>query len=166
MAKKDSENKTPAAAEATAADLPVAGPKNLPPAGGEPVAAADAAPENPPVAAGRPPGDGWHRVTVYWANADPDNRHIPIVVNCVGRHGKRVITPGVPVWLHERHLARLKDAVIETELQVPEGSGVYAAANPLATAEAQNPGMTARMDPATGLIYLVQRTVQYVISRE
>ena len=111
-------------------------------------------------------GPGWHKVTVYWANADPENKNNPITVNCVGRYGKKVIVPGVPIWLHERHIARLKDAVIETELQVPEGSGIYSASNPIAAAENQNPGMKARQDPATGVVYLVKRTVQYVISHE
>lgn len=161
MAKKDSEKK---AAEA-AAEAPREKTANTPPVPWEALAAAgdEVQAEKDPT---RPAGDGWHKVTVYWANADPDNKSNPIVVNCVGRYGKKVIVPGVPLWLHERHIARLKDAVIETELQVPEGSGIYSAANPLRAAENQNPGMKARQDPATGLVYLVKRTVQFVISRE
>jgi hypothetical protein len=162
VAKKDSEKK---AAEDTIAPQSEET-RDTPPVPWEDLAAADGeqAPgqEDPT----RPAGDGWRKVTVYWANADPDNKSNPIVVNCVGKYGKKVIVPGVPVWLHERHIARLNDAVIETELQVPEGSGIYSVANPLRAAENQNPGMRARQDPATGLVYLVKRTVQYVISRE
>ena len=155
MAKKDNEKKA-AADPAEAQPAPEVPWEDLPPAG------AEEKPEDP----ARPAGDGWRKVTVFWANADPANKNNPITVNCVGRYGKKVITPGVPVWLHERHIARLNDAVIETELQVPEGSGIYGAPDPVRAAENQNPGMKARQDPATGMVYLVRRTVQYVISRE
>ena len=118
-----------------------------------------------PEAAGTKNIPGWHQVIVHHANMSEENRDLPIVVNAVGSAvGRRKITPGKPVLLHERHISILKDAIEEHALVVPEGSGIYQARDPMSAAEQQYPGYTARWDRANGVLVMRKRVRNYIVS--
>lgn len=105
------------------------------------------------------------KCTVYWANADPKNQDIPIIINTCGAEGRRVIAPGVPTMLHPRHITRLENANVPTRIPINLGSGIYEADNPLAAATSINPGHRAILDRATGIIWLEKDRPRFAVSK-
>jgi len=104
------------------------------------------------------------KVIVHRLNVDDDNKDLPITVNDLGDpNGRIVFSPGKPVDLTEAQLNILRDSVEESEITVPEGSGMYETANPLKIAEDNFPGFTASRDRETGLIKLRRRVPNFMI---
>ena len=106
------------------------------------------------------------KVRVHRSNVDPDNKDLPIKVNDLGmppKEGKRMFAPGQIVELTRSQISILRDSVEETTIELPDGSGIYNAANPLKLAEDHFPGYTAQQSPTTGQILLTRRTPNYII---
>ena len=99
---------------------------------------------------------------VFYINEDPENAKLPIIVHCVG-HRKRQFYPGDEVVLHDYHISILRDAVDDTEIEVPDESGVYGASDPIKAAEKNFPGFIAKVNPMDNGITLIKRVPRYSI---
>lgn len=83
-----------------------------------------------------------------------DNKHAPITVTVNDIRNKREFMPGQEVELTQQHIEALRNARIDSEIPVPDESGVYQASNPLHEAQRQNPSHKAEVDIKTGSIVL------------
>jgi hypothetical protein len=102
---------------------------------------------------------------VHRSNVDPDNRDLIININVNQTSKKKSFFPGQEVELSPEHISVLKDSVEEVRLAIPLESGIYESANPLQVAKNFYPNMTPEVDPASGVITMIQRTPNYIIER-
>ena len=105
------------------------------------------------------------KVMVNRMNVDEKNQHLEIVVNDLGMAGgRKSFYPGQEVELTMVQINILKDAVERTRIDIPAGSGVYEAENPLMAARTQFPGFRAVSDRHTGMIYAERTRPNYTIT--
>lgn len=102
---------------------------------------------------------------VHRSNVDPDNKDLMISINVNEKSKKKVFFPGQEVELLEEHINVLRNSVEEVRLTIPAESGIYESANPVQVAKNFYPNMAAQVDPASGLITMIQRTPNYIIER-
>lgn len=106
------------------------------------------------------------RVIVHHLDMEGAAKDSPIPVNDLGdhAHGKAICFPGKETILSAVQVNILKDAIEPIMVSVPEGSGIYAEANPLRAAEAQFPLFVASRDRATGLIKLTRHKERFSVN--
>jgi len=74
------------------------------------------------------------------------------------------VIPGVPVDLTDTQISLLKDNPIESEIPIPQNSGVYERPDGIQLAEHQMyPGHRAKVNPVTGEITMVKTTPLYAV---
>lgn len=100
---------------------------------------------------------------VHRSNVDPDNKDMVISLTVNSISNKKTFWPGEEVELTQSQISVLKDSVEEVRIEIPPESGIYSSKDPVSVAKAQNPGFSAEIDRATGLITLVQRVPNYII---
>jgi hypothetical protein len=105
-------------------------------------------------------------VIIHRLNCDPANQYDPFPLNIVGVFPRTVITPGQPIKLHPDQIQAIKDEVIETEIEIPESSGVYESENPLRLAEQHYPGFSARLNEMSGVITVTQKTPLFAVETQ
>lgn len=101
-------------------------------------------------------------VRVYRLNEEKENADFPIAINVIG-HKRRVITPGKEEKLLDYHIEVLRNAVNETVIEIPQESGIYEAANPVAVAESNYPGFKASVDQEDGSITITKRQPRFSV---
>lgn len=91
-------------------------------------------------------------VKVFPLLAEGKDKENPIPVNDLGdhAHGRAVVYPNKVGVLSQCQINILRDSVERMELAIPEDSGILEEANPIAAAEKQYPGFTARFDKMSG----------------
>jgi hypothetical protein len=99
---------------------------------------------------------------VHRLNTEKENSDLPIGVNCVG-YKRKYFNSGEEVVLYGYHINILRDAVEETELELPAESAIYEDSNPVAKAEINWPGFKARVREEDGAIMLYKRTPMYSV---
>ena len=92
-----------------------------------------------------------------------ENQNAPITATPGDIRRKKEFWPGQPVYLTDRHIAVLRDAVIDSEIPIPDNSGIYDAANPQFEAQKRNPGYEAKVDVQTGSVYLKKIEPLYIV---
>lgn len=92
-----------------------------------------------------------------------ENQNAPIVVTPGDIKRKKEFWPGQSVYLTDRHIAALRGAVIDSEIAIPDNSGIYEAANPQFEAQKRNPGYEAKVDVSTGSVYLKKSEPLYIV---
>lgn len=98
-------------------------------------------------------------------NVDPDNANLSIMVGVNDRKNQREFLPGQIVKLSKAHIDVLRNSVEETMLEIPAGSGIYEASDPLAMAASQYPGMIPQYNSTTGGICCISRIPNYVVEQ-
>jgi len=106
------------------------------------------------------------RVIVHHLDMEGKAKEAPIPVNDLGdhAHGKAVCYPGKESILSQVQVNILKDAIEPIIVSVPEGSGIYAEADPLKSAESHFPLFKASRDRATGLIRLTRHKERFSVN--
>ena len=100
---------------------------------------------------------------VYRANCDEENMDLVIKVTANGPHERAVFKPGEEKDLTETQINILKDAVLDSRIEIELTSGIYSAVNPEAAAKAQYPAFQVEKDPYTGRIAMVQHLPKFII---
>jgi len=118
-------------------------------------------PKDPPVIAKSKPNV--KRVRVHRASGSPENKDTQISVCVNNPRNRKKFFPGEEVELTPSEIGVLRNSVEENVLYIPPDSGIYSAAEPLAIARNQYPGMSAQYDHVTGQIKMVKRTPNYLI---
>ena len=104
------------------------------------------------------------RCMVHHANAAPENKEMPIIVNDMGSpNGKRIIQPGKPTDLTRAQVNVLRDSVEEHNFPIPFESGIYEVGNPRKAAEGLYPGHQINVDRATGQVFAWKRVPNYIV---
>jgi len=105
-------------------------------------------------------------VRVHRANIAPENANLPIIVNPIGPTslgGKKEFMPGQPVELTIAQINVLKNAVEETEFELPDSSGIYEERDPIAAARSQFPEFQFRRNKVNGSIIAFRRSPNYIV---
>ena len=92
-----------------------------------------------------------------------ENQNAPVTVTPGDIKLKKEFFPGQPVYLTDKHIAVLRDACIDSEISIPDNSGIYESANPQFEAQKRNPGYEARVDIQTGSVYLRKKEPLYIV---
>lgn len=100
---------------------------------------------------------------VHHMDMDPENTGIPITV-CVNDPSKRkIFDPGSEVELSEVEISALRDAVTESQIVIPQNSGIYEARDQMAEARRQYPSMSVQRDKLSGMLVAIKRVPRFVI---
>lgn len=102
-------------------------------------------------------------VRIHRASGAPENKDLEISVCLNHAKDRKKFYPGAEVELTPAEINVLRTSVEENAFYIPPDSGIYAAADPLAIARNQYPGMSAQYDQATGQIKVTKRTPNYLI---
>jgi len=92
-----------------------------------------------------------------------ENQNAPITVTPGDIKRKKEFWPGQSVYLTEKHIAVLRSAVIDSEIPIPDNSGIYESGNPQLEAQRRNPGYEAKVDISTGSVYLKKTEPLYIV---
>jgi hypothetical protein len=95
-------------------------------------------------------------------NEERENASFPISVFVIGKK-KKVFSPGTEVDLMDYHIEVLRNAVDETEIEIPQESGIYEAANPTRVAENNFPGFRASVSEVDGTITMRRSIPKYSV---
>lgn len=102
-------------------------------------------------------------VRIHRASGAPENKDLQISVCLNHAKDRKKFYPGEEVELTLPEINVLRTSIEENALYIPPDSGIYAAADPLAIARNQYPGMSAQYDHVTGQIKVTKRTPNYLI---
>ena len=100
---------------------------------------------------------------VHRLNCERENADLPISVTVIGKK-RRVFNPGDRVALYGYHIGVLRNAVEDTQIELPPESAIYEESNPIAKAEMNFPGFRARLNSEDGSITLVKRLPLYSVN--
>ena len=100
---------------------------------------------------------------VYRANCDEENRDLIIKVTANGPHERAVFKPGEDTELTETQINILKDAVLDSKIEIPFNSGIYSAKNPEVAAKNQYPDFQVTRNPYTNLITMTKHLPKYIV---